>query len=89
MLIFQKFIHSWLCYESVKILYVFGLQPQIRSDVYNWSQERCTGFDYFNNKQHEQHNVLALNVLDTLLDKTKHNSYFKKIILVVNKNSGT
>ena len=80
MLIFQQFIHSWLCYELVKVLYVFGLQPQIRSDISDWSQELHTAFDYFNNKQQEQ-KEMALKVLDTLFDKTQHNSSFNKIIL--------
>jgi hypothetical protein len=79
MLIFQQFIHSWLCYELVKVLYVFGLQPQIRSDISNWSQELHHAFDYFNNKKHEEHKVLALKVLDTLFDITEHDSYFDKI----------
>jgi hypothetical protein len=74
MLIFQQFIHSWLCFELVKLLYVFGLQPQIWSDISDWSQELHTTFNYFNNKQHEEHKVLALKVLDTLFDKTEHNS---------------
>jgi hypothetical protein len=89
MLIFQKFIHSWLCYELVKVFYAFGLQPQIRSDISGWSQELNTAFDYFNNKQHKQHKVMAPKVLDTLFDKTEHNSYFKKSFWGVNKNSGT
>jgi hypothetical protein len=80
MLIFQQFIHSWLHYELVKVLYVFGLQPQIRSDISGWSQELHTAFDYLNNKQHE-HKETVLRVLDILFDKTKHNSYFDKIIL--------
>jgi hypothetical protein len=69
MLILQQFIHSWLCYELVKVLYVFGLQPQIKSDISDWSQELHTAFDYFNNKQNEEHKVLALKVLDTPLTK--------------------
>ncbi len=36
-------------------------------------------FDYFNNKQHEEDKVLALKLLDTLFDKTEHNSHFDKI----------
>jgi hypothetical protein len=76
MLIFQKFICSWLCYELVKVLYVFGLQ---RSDISDWSQDLHTAFNYFNNKQHEEHKVMALKVLDTFFDKTKHNSYFDKV----------
>jgi hypothetical protein len=75
---FQQFIHSWLCYELAKVLYVFGLQPQIRSDISDWSQVLHTAFDYFNNKQQE-HKEMALKLLDTLFDKTKHNSYFVKI----------
>ncbi len=78
MLIFQQFIHSWLCYELVKVLYVFDLQPQIRSDISDWSQALHTAFDYFNNKQQE-HKEMALKVLNTLFDKAKHNSYFNKI----------
>jgi hypothetical protein len=78
MLIFQQFIHSRLCYELVKVLYVIGLQPQIRSDISDWSQELYTPFDYFNNKQQE-HKEMALKVQDTLFDKTKHTSYFNKI----------
>ncbi len=80
MLIFRQFIHSWLCYELVKVLYVFGLQPQIRSDTSDWSQELHTTFDYFTNKQHE-HKEMALKVLVARFDKTKHNSYFSKLIL--------
>ncbi len=79
MLIFQQFILFWLFYELVKDLYVFGLQSQIRSDISDWSQELHTAFNNFNNKQHK-HNKMALKVLDTLFDKTKHNSYFNKII---------
>jgi hypothetical protein len=85
MLIFQQFIHSWLCYELVKVLYVFGLQPQKRSDISGWSQELYTAFDYLNNKQHD-HKETALKVLDILFDKTKHNSYFKKIIFGSKQN---
>jgi hypothetical protein len=50
MLIFQQFIHSWFCYELVKVLYVFGLQPQIRSDISGWSQEPHAAFNYLNRK---------------------------------------
>jgi hypothetical protein len=76
MLIFQKFIHSWLCYELVKVLYVFGIQPQIRSDISGWPQELHTAFNYLNNKQHK-HKETALKVLGILFDKTEHNN--KKI----------
>jgi hypothetical protein len=80
MLIFQQFIYSWLFCKLVKVLYVFGLQPQIRSNISDWSQELHTAFNYFNNKQ-PNHKEMAKKVLNTLVDKTKHNSYFDKIIL--------
>jgi hypothetical protein len=88
MLIFQQFIYSWLCYELVKVLYVFGLQPQIRSDISDWSQALHTAFNYFNSKQQE-HKEMALKVLDTLFDKTEHNSYFDKITFGSKQNSST
>ncbi len=80
MLIFQQYIHSWICYELVKVLYVFGLLPQIRSDISGWSQKLHTAFNYLNNKQHK-HKEMPLRVLDILFDKTKHNSYFDKIMM--------
>ncbi len=57
------------------------IQPTTTNKVWhtNWSQELHTAFNYFNNKQQEEHKVLALKVLDTLFDKTKLNSYFDKI----------
>ncbi len=64
----------------VKVCYVFGLQPEIRSEISDWSQELHITFNYyFNIKQHEEHKVMTLKVLDTLFDKTEHNSYFDKI----------
>ncbi len=80
MRVFQQFIHSWLCYKLVKVLYVFGLQPQIRSDISGWSQELHAAFHYLNNKQHER-KEMALKVLNILFDKTKHNRYFDNVIL--------
>jgi hypothetical protein len=63
----------------VKVLHVIGLQPQIRSDIADWSQELHTAFDYFNNKK-PKHKEMAMKVLNTLFDKTEHDSYFNKII---------
>ncbi len=38
-LVFQEFIQSWVGYELVKVLNVFGLQPKIRSDLANFSPD--------------------------------------------------
>jgi hypothetical protein len=88
MLTFHQFIHSWLCYELVKVLYVYGLQPQIRSDISDWSQELQTMLDYFNDKQQE-YKEMGLKVLDTLFDKPSITATLIKSFLGVSKNSGT
>jgi hypothetical protein len=88
MLIFQQFIHSWLCYELVKVLYLFALQPLIRSAKSDWSQALRTAFDYFNNKQQEQIGM-ALKVLNTLFEKPSIIATSIKSLLGVNKNSST
>ncbi len=72
----------------MKVLYVFSLEPQIRSDISDWSQELHTAFDYFNNKQYK-HKEMAIKVLNTLFYKTKHNSYFDKIIFGSKQNLST
>jgi hypothetical protein len=72
----------------VKVLYVFGLQPQIRSNISGWSQELHAAFDYLNNKQHK-YKETAIKVLNILFDKPEHNSYFNKIILGIKQKFKT
>ncbi len=69
----------------MKVLYVFGLQPKIRSDIADWSPEPHKTSDYFLNKKNEQHKADAKRVLDILFDETDQNSYFGKIILFGSK----
>jgi hypothetical protein len=47
---FQEFIQSWVCYELVKVLNVFGLQPKIRTDLEAWSPDLFTTFTYLCNR---------------------------------------
>ena len=80
MLIFQNFMHSWVCYECVKILYVFGIQPKIRSDISDWSTELDSLFKFFLDKQANVHHKQEANkLLDCILTKTAHTSYFSKL----------
>jgi len=76
---FQEFIQSWVGYELVKVLNVFGLQPKIRSDLEDWSPDLFATFSYLNNKSNDQHKRMAIKTLDLLFDQTEHNSYFNKL----------
>ncbi len=78
-LVFQEFIQSWVGYELVKVLNVFGLQPKIRSDLEDWSPDLFATFSYLNNKSNYQHKRTAIKTLDQLFDKTEQNSYFNKL----------
>ena len=71
-LVFQDFIQSWVGYELVKVLNVFGLQPKIRSDLATWSPDLFATFN-------DRHKDKATKTLDLLFDQTEHNSYFGKL----------
>ena len=80
MLIFQSYMHSWVCYECVKILYFFGLQPKIRSDIEIWSPQLDALFKFFSDKQeYNNHKDVANDVLEILINKTAHTAYFSKL----------
>ena len=84
--IFHNFMHSWVCYECVKILFVFGLQPKIRSDISNWSPELDSLFKYYSDKNvYSDHEARANEVVDILFNKTAHTGYFNKIPFVGKK----
>ncbi len=78
-LVFQEFIQSWVGYELVKDLNVFGLQPKIRSDLANWSLDLFASFTYLSNRTNDQHKDKATKTLDLFFDQTEHNSYFGKL----------
>jgi hypothetical protein len=72
-------MQSWVGYELVKVLHVFGLQPQVRKDINEWSEDLFETFAYLSNKNNEEYKENALRVLDILFNKTDHNSYFAKL----------
>ncbi len=78
-LVFQEFIQSWVGYELVKVLNVFGLQPNIRSDLEHWSPTLFATFSYLSSRADERHKRTAITTLDLIFDKTEHNSYFNKL----------
>ncbi len=70
---------SWIGYESVKVLHVFGLQPTVRKDINEWLEDMFENFAYLSNKNNEAYKENALRVLDIFFNKTDHNSYFTKL----------
>ena len=61
------------------MLHVFGLLPKIRSDIATWSPQLHNTFSYLTDKKLPQYKDNAMKVLDILVTKTEHNSYFTKI----------
>ena len=88
-LVFQDFIYSWVGYELVKVLNVFGLQPKIRSDLATWSTDLFAMITYYlsNNRSNDRHKDKATKTLDLLFDQTEHNSYCGKLNFGSKKNS--
>ncbi len=48
---FQELMHSWVGYELVKILLIFGLDPKIRDDLEDWSPDLFNLFSYMGKKK--------------------------------------
>ena len=79
MLIFQSFMHSWVCYECLKVLSVFGLQPTIRADIGSWSPQLRDLFTFYSDKtKNVDCQIGATKAVDLLFDSTDHSSYFGK-----------
>jgi hypothetical protein len=78
-LLFQEFMQSWVGYNLVKVLHVFGLQPTVRKDINEWSEDLFETFAYLSNKNNEEYKESTLRVLDIIFDKTDNNSYFTKL----------
>jgi hypothetical protein len=51
-LLFHKFIQSWVGYELIKVLVMFGLQPtHLNSSLKEWSQDLHDIFIYMQTKK--------------------------------------
>ncbi len=51
--VFQELMHSWVGYELVKVLLIFGLSPKIINDPENWSPDLFHLFSYMGDKQRD------------------------------------
>jgi hypothetical protein len=72
-------MQSWVGYELVKVLDVFGLQPTLRKDINEWLEDLFETFAYLSKKNNEENKENALRVFAILFNKTDHNSYFTKL----------
>jgi hypothetical protein len=78
-LLLHKFIQSWVGYELVKILVMFGLQPMhLNSSLKEWSQDLQDIFTY----KQTQKPVLkgrATEILDVLFNNTVHSGHWSHV----------
>ncbi len=74
--VFQDLMHSWVGYELVKVLLIFGLTPKVHDDLEDWSPDLFNVFTYMGNKKRDTNKEEADRVLTILFQKTQHNSYF-------------
>jgi hypothetical protein len=51
--VFQELMHSWVGYELVKVLHIFGLSPKICNDLENRSLDEFHLFSYMDDKQRD------------------------------------
>ncbi len=48
---FQELMHSWVGYELVKVLFIFGLDPKICDDLEDWTPDLFNLFSYMGDKK--------------------------------------
>jgi hypothetical protein len=72
-------MHSWVGFELVQVFIAFGLSPQLRDDLNDFSPDLFNLFSYFGEKQRDSSKKdEAERLLEILFNKTEHNSYFGK-----------
>jgi hypothetical protein len=73
-------MHSWVGFELVQVFIAFGLSPQLRDDLNDFSPDLFNLFSYFGEKQRDSSKKdEAERLLEILFNKTEHNSYFGKL----------
>ncbi len=74
-LLFHEFIQSWVGYELVKVLVMFGLQPiTLNSSLKNWSKDLHDIFMYMRSKNPDLKGR-AEEILEVLFTKTLHSGH--------------
>lgn len=77
-LLFHELMHSWVAYEILKVLIIYGLQPTIlNSNLNKWSEDLYDVFKYVVTRN-ERHKKNADRVLEILLNAKLHCGHFTK-----------
>jgi hypothetical protein len=80
-LLFHEFIQSWLGYEFVKVLVIFGLQPtHLNNSLKDWFKDLHDIFSYMTTKKPDLRKR-AHEILKVLFDKdkTQHNGHWTRV----------
>ena len=78
-LMFHEFIQSWVGYELVKVLVMFGLQPtRLNSSLKDWSQDLHIIFTYMQTKNPDLKRR-ATEILDVLFINTVHSGHWSHV----------
>jgi hypothetical protein len=67
---FHKMIQTWVMYENVKVLYLFGLKPTVNNNLETWSANIYNLVKYVNDKKRDDRN--AVRAVKILFQKTAH-----------------
>jgi hypothetical protein len=85
--LFAHIMHSWVGFELVQVFRAFGLSPQLRNDLNDFSPDLFILFSYFGEKQRDSSKKEeAERLLHILFNKTEHSSYFGKLPFGKKKN---
>jgi hypothetical protein len=77
--VFQELMHSWVRYELVKVLLIFGLSQKNCDDLEDWSPDLFNLFFYMGDKKWNTKKEEADRLLTILFQKTLHSRYFAKL----------
>ena len=77
-LLFHELMHSWVAYEILKVLIIYGLQPTtLNSNLNKWSEDLYDVFKYVMTRN-IKHKKNADRVLDVLFNAKLHCGHFTK-----------
>ncbi len=78
-LLFHEIIQSWVGYELVKVLVMFGLQPIcLKSSLKQWSPDLHAIFTYMQTRKPELRGR-ATEILDVLFNNTVHSGHWSHV----------
>ena len=77
-LLFHELMHSWVAYEILKVLTIYGLQPTtVNKSLSKWSPDLYDVFTYIITRK-QIHKTNAERILGLLMQDKMHNGHFTK-----------